>query len=141
MFLSNHTLTGVVLGLNVSNPALLIASSFTSHLALDSVPHFGHPDIDISRGMGLKLAITDGLVSVGILIGALILFPSQAGLVAVGTFFACLPDLLYIPRYLFGWVPSVEWSRFHKWVQWSESPPGLITEIAWAGMMLFILTS
>lgn len=138
MFLTNHTLTGAAVGLAV-NPWLALPLGFISHLTLDSVPHFGHPKLDLSKNPGFSLAVTDGVVSLGLALLLVSFFADQRLPVSLAIFGATLPDLLYIPRHFFGWVPSKLFARIHKNIQWSESPPGIITEIIWALLMLELI--
>ena len=138
MFLTNHTLTGAAIGLAV-NPLLALPAGVISHLTLDAVPHFGYPGLDLTKNPGLSLAITDGLISLTTFLFIVSMFPGQAMPIVLGVFGATLPDLLYIPRYLFKYRPTNFFARFHKKIQWSETPLGIISEVAWAFLMVSLL--
>lgn len=138
MFLTNHTLTGTLVGITLG-PALALPVGFLSHLALDALPHFGHPKLDLRVNPGFSLAVVDSLASLGVFVGMLMLFPDRGLDIALGVFGATLPDLLYIPRNYLGWVPSKAFAALHKKIQWSESPPGVLTEFIWGALMLKIL--
>ena len=42
MFVSNHILSGALIGSYVANPAVAVVLSFMSHFVLDALPHFGY---------------------------------------------------------------------------------------------------
>lgn len=150
MLLTNHTLTGVVLGLSIDHPAVLAPTAIASHLALDAVPHFGHP---VLKGAFRKLPFlilgsVDFAVSIGITITACVLWPQRLGHILLGVFGAALPDLVYIPIIVFGWRRLDRWFAFYRpmigllaAIQWYERPPGLVVEAAWASAMLWLLSS
>jgi hypothetical protein len=139
VFLSNHTLTGIVLALAIKNPLVIAPVAFASHLALDSLPHFGHPDLDFDSFNFKVIASVDSALSSGILIGAIILWPQQWPALVVGAFFATLPDLLYIPQYFFHVTLFKRLFAVHSAVQWSQTPPGIISEGVWAAAMIYLL--
>ena len=39
MLLTNHALTGTVLGLSIDNEVILVPVAFASHFVLDGLPH------------------------------------------------------------------------------------------------------
>jgi len=68
------------------------------------------------------------------------------GDILVGVIGADLPDLVYIPMIVFGkalyrflpfYAPMI---AFLGRIQWYEKPPGFITEIIWATLMLALLS-
>lgn len=135
MFLTNHALTGLALGLNITNPAVLAPAALASHFALDALPHYGDKGLVLNGPTGKFKAIilADGALAIATCVAAVWLWPERAFHLGLGIFFATLPDLLYIPRQLFnGWVPSKLYARFHKRIQWAEMPPGIIVELGWA---------
>jgi len=140
MLLTVHTLTGALIALSVKDPALAAPLSFVSHFVLDSTPHFGLEGLDFKTNKGKVVGVVDCL---GAFITWLILisiFPSQWFLVSVGVFFACLPDLLYLPDIFFNYVPSKKLLKFHSKIQWSQTPQGTITDVIWAAMVVAMLT-
>ena len=138
MFLTNHTLTGTLIGLSLPAPAVL-PLGFLSHLALDATPHFGYPSLDLAKNPGFSLAVFDGLASAATYLFMLGMFPDHRVAITLGVFGATLPDLLYIPRYIFRYRPTNFFARLHKKIQWSETPAGLITEFFWALLMLRLI--
>jgi hypothetical protein len=148
--LTNHTLTGVVLGLSIDNPWVLAPTAVASHLVMDAIPHFGHPAVAGSgdkrqRGFVI-LGSIDFTLSIAITVAACIIWPSRILNILVGVFGADLPDFTYIPIIMFGrdrifrlfpfYAPL---QRFLGWIQWYEKPPGAITEILIALIMLTLL--
>jgi hypothetical protein len=140
MLLTVHTLTGGLIALAVKDPALAAPLAFTSHFVLDSTPHFGIDGLDFKTKKGKVVGITD---CVGAFITWLMLvsiFPAQWFLISVGVFFACLPDLLYIPDIFFNFIPSKKLLRFHSRIQWSQTPMGTITDVFWATAVIFMIS-
>ncbi len=159
MLLTNHTLTGIVLGLTIDQPALLAPTAVASHLALDLTPHFWfdhpskRPPLSV-RQQGtyrdprfLVVGSIDFAISWGLTIAACIARPDRALHVVLGVVSAQLPDLIYIPPMLFGRhrtkrIPGYEaMLRFSTMLQWSESPAGIVTELVWAAGMCVILAT
>lgn len=139
MLLTVHTLTGALIALSVKDPALAVPLAFTSHFVLDSTPHFGFDSLDFRTKVGKLVGVLDCL---GALVSWLILisvFPAQWFLISTGVFFACLPDLLYLPDIFFGYIPSKKLLRFHSKIQWSQTPFGTITDATWAAAVIFLL--
>ncbi len=141
MFLTNHTLTGVALGLGVDEPLVLAPIAFGSHFVLDGLPHFGPKK---KRGFGSTtirvMAGVDMTISLVLYLLALHLWPERKAQITIAVFFACLPDLLYIPREFWHWTKPAWLFRLHKKVQWSETPPGAIAEVIWAGLMAALIS-
>jgi hypothetical protein len=150
MLLTNHTLTGVALGLSIDNPAVLLPTAVASHLALDAVPHFGWPapagqDFTKTRKFILVGGFDFALSGI-ITLAACLIYPTRILNILVGVFGADLPDLTYIPIILFGrarvyrWLPFYKpMSKFLADIQWFEKPIGFITEVIWAVLMLAVI--
>lgn len=140
MLLTVHTLTGALIAMAVKDPAVAAPLAFTSHFVLDSTPHFGLDGLDFKTPKGKVVGVLDCF---GALITWLILlsiFPSHWLLISVGVFFACLPDLLYLPDIFFNYIPSKKLLRFHSRIQWSQTPMGTITDVSWAISVIFMLS-
>src|SRR6266567_2067038 len=103
MLLTNHTLTGVILGLSIDNPVILAPTAVASHLALDMTPHFGHPAFSggFQKTPFLMLGSVDFLLSIGVTISACLIWPGRAGHIIIGVVGADLPDFTYIPVIIF----------------------------------------
>ncbi len=139
--MSNHTITGTLLGLNIENPLILAPIAFGSHFILDSLPHFGHPGLDFYKLNGRIVAAIDSAVSLATYITVISIWPEHFFPITLGVFAATLPDLLYIPRYFWNIVPFRRLMAFHHAIQWSETPPGMVTEGVWAAAMIYLLRS
>jgi hypothetical protein len=149
MLLTNHVMTGTLLGLTIDNPVVLAPTAVASHLALDMTPHFGlggpKPDTPNFRSRAfIVLGAMDFLASMVVVTAACVIWPHRVVNILVGAIGAALPDLTYIPVLVFGdliykipfYRPMI---RFLARIQWYERPPGLITEILWATLMLWLL--
>ncbi len=149
MLLTNHTLTGVLLGLSIDNPALLAPTAVASHLILDTTPHFGYTTAKNGPETRAPLFIVWGALdftaSIVVTAAACYAWPARIPQILVGVIGADLPDLVYIPMIVFGqniyrilpfYRPMI---KFLGRIQWYEKPPGIITEIVWATFMLTLL--
>lgn len=151
----NHALTGAVIAVAVHRPLLAIPLAFVSHFALDALPHFGIP----IEGKNAADAMTrnrspfyrsilrlDLFLTIALLIILGIILHGQAlvYLVLTCSIVAVSPDFVWLYLYLkqmkagkllpYGWF-----SRFHKWIQWSEKPWGLGVEAVWLGLTVAAL--
>jgi hypothetical protein len=151
MLLTNHVLTGTLLGLTIDNPVVLAPTAVASHLALDMTPHFGFdrpPSIEptFREPAFIILGSLDFAASLAATLGACLIWPHRAGHILIGVVGAALPDLTYIPIIVFSkrilkLIPGYQaMIDFLVRIQWYEKPPGLITEIIWAGLMLWLLS-
>jgi hypothetical protein len=116
MLVTNHVLSGAVIGAAVRRPALAFSLGVASHFALDAAPHWGK----FGSGRGyLRVAVPDGLVGLAVMgtITALVPPGSRAAVLA-GMAGAALPDLDKPSRLFFGrspFPPAVD--RFHSRIQ------------------------
>jgi len=139
LLLTVHTLTGALIALSVKDPALAAPLAFTSHFVLDSTPHFGLDGLDFKTKKGKVVGVTDCLGALSVWLVLISVFSAEWLLVSVGVFFACLPDLLYLPDIFFNFVPSKKLLRFHSRIQWSQTPMGTITDATWAAAVIYML--
>jgi len=116
MLVTNHVLSGVVIGAAVRHPAGAFALGVASHFALDAVPHWGKfPD---RRGY-LRVAVTDGLVGLAAM-GTMTALAPRGSRVAVlaGMAGAALPDLDKPCQLFFGRSPfPLAVDDFHRSIQ------------------------
>lgn len=142
MLLTNHSLTGVVLGLNVTNPVILAPAAFISHLALDSIPHFGSERL-FGEFFDTKFAKTIGVIdcfgALTVYLVSVYAFPNYWLMITIGVFFACLPDLFYLPQLFFGVRLDRAIRPLHGAVQWSQTVPGLAVDTVWAAGMIHLI--
>lgn len=139
MLSTNHTLTGIALSQVIDNPLLLAPAATASHLALDSLPHFGMSRFKNQSRDFVILATIDNLIAIAIVLAFIGIQPQRTVQILVGSFFAVLPDVLFIPEIIRGRMFQAAWRRFHSKIQWSETPYGAITEILWAASIGFLL--
>lgn len=140
MLLTVHTLTGGLVALAVKDPLLAAPLAFTSHFVLDSTPHFGLDGLDFKTPRGKVVGVLDCFGALIAWLALISVFPTQWFLISVGVFFACLPDLLYLPDIFFNVIPSKKLLRFHSRIQWSQTPIGTITDVSWAMVVIFLLS-
>ena len=120
MLVTNHVLSGAVIGAAVRHPVPAFALGVASHFVLDAAPHWG------KFGGGrryLRVAVTDGLVGLAVMgtMAALVPRGSRVAVLA-GMAGAALPDLDKPSLLFFGrspFPPAVD--RFHTRIQ-HEAP-------------------
>ncbi len=120
MLLTNHVLSGALIGALVRRPPLAFAAGLASHFVLDTMPHWGQWG---SKRKFLRVAVPDGLISLATM-GAFAAMspPGRRLAVVAGMAGAALPDLDKPANLWFGRSPfpgSVD--RFHSRIQ-HEAP-------------------
>ena len=90
MLLTNHVLSGALIGARSRGPGQAFAAGVASHFVLDAIPHWGEWG---SKRRFLQVAVTDGLVSLAVA-GALVAAapPARRAAVLAGMAGAALPD-------------------------------------------------
>ncbi len=144
MLLTNHTLTGLVIGATLRQPLLIAPVAFASHFILDTTPHYGlkvRPKNVFASKQFQSLAWKDSLLSTLVALSAIYFLPGLFWPLTLGAFFACLPDLFFIPLHFFKFHVSKKLFKFHQRIQWSETPWGIVTEVVWATGMVAILVA
>jgi len=143
MLLTNHVMTGALIGLKVQDPILEAPTAFASHIVLDSFPHFGFPERYMAEGFKGRFGFTVAALDVTIASTAYLLlimtFPDRWLDITVGVFFAALPDLVYIPQHFFNITIGKAFLKFHSVVQWGEFPAGIAVDAAWFGLVLMLI--
>ena len=117
MLITNHVLSGAVIGAVSPDVGQAATLGFLSHFVLDGLPHFGVDDEHL-----MKIAVPDGLLGLTA-IGAIAratpsdrLLPVLAGITG-----ACLPDLDKPAQQFFGRSPFPRWfDRLHARIQDEE---------------------
>jgi|GEM_PF-1588333 len=152
MLLTNHTLTGILLGLTIDNPAELAAAGVASHLAQDALPHFGN-GVHMDPGSPLFMAIgsLDFAGATVVTATACVIWPHRTAHILIGAISAGAPDFIWIPESFLGrrWMETrlpgyrplrrFLGSSKEGGIQWYQQPPGLITEVLWAALLLWLL--
>lgn len=90
VLVSNHVLSGALVGLAAPGPVSAFTAGVASHLALDAVPHWGGPPIaDV-----MPIAVTDGLTGLSLIAAIAAKTPRTRLLnVLAGIAGACVLDL------------------------------------------------
>jgi hypothetical protein len=119
VLVTNHVLSGALIGSVVRTPAKAFALGVVSHFALDAMPHWG----GWADKRFLQIAVPDGLAGLAAIgIVAATTPPERRMAVLAGMAGAAAPDLDKPARLWFGrspWPSAVD--RFHKAIQ-DEAP-------------------
>ncbi len=149
---SNHALTGAVIAGLVKEPAAALPLAFASHFIMDAIPHFGvsaeKKEIFV-RNKDRAFRVIVGVDSVLLPVSFILVPHYLRPLVPVWLTLACmalafLPDLFWVWRFFYERRSRLErakswFSRFHLWVQWKETPLGVLAEAVWFGLMIWAL--
>jgi len=116
MLVTNHVLSGALIGAAVRRPLPAFLLGVASHFVLDAVPHWG--DWRDSRQF-IQVAMADGLTGLAAMaVLAAVSPPSRRAAVAAGMTGAALPDLDKPSLHWFGFSPwPAAVSRFHSGIQ------------------------
>ena len=116
MLLTNHVLSGALIGARARGPGQAFAAGVASHFVLDAIPHWGEWG---TKRRFLRVAVADGLVSLAVA-GALAAAapPARRAAVLAGMAGAALPDADKPTKLWFGWSPFPrKFDRFHNRIQ------------------------
>jgi hypothetical protein len=133
VLLTNHVLSGALIGALSRRPLPAFAAGVASHFVLDAVPHWGEW---VSIRQFLRVAVADGLVSLAAMGTLAALAPAERRpAVVAGMTGAALPDidkpaLLFLGRSPF---PAAV-DRFHGRIQ-REAPDRAHLELLAAGAL------
>ena len=124
MFVTNHVLSGVVIGRVLRrHPVAAFAVGVVSHLVLDACPHWGC-EVDVPGGKErfLRVAQRDGVLGLAAMAAlAAAAEPEVRAATVAAMAGAVLLDLDKPCDHFFGFDPfPAAVSRFHKWVQNQE---------------------
>jgi hypothetical protein len=142
MTATNHALSGALAAMVVKEPAIAVVVAFLLHFVMDAIPHFGFSYSNVLARNKDKRFKTILLADVAVSAILLVIVPVMLdGLLPIWLTLLCMlacmsPDLVWGWHYYHEIAHKVErpkawFSKFHKWIQWSESPPGLIAEVLW----------
>jgi hypothetical protein len=131
MLLTNHVLSGALIGALVRRPRPAFAVGVASHFVLDAMPHWGQWE---SQRQFLRVAVPDGLISLATMAAFAAISPPDLRLAVVsGMAGAALPDLDKPTTLWFGWSPFPgPVDRFHSRIQ-HEAPRRAHLEVMAAG--------
>jgi hypothetical protein len=116
VLLTNHVLSGALIGALARRPLPAFALGVASHFALDAVPHWGDWG---SQRRFLRVAVPDGLISLATLGAIAAASPSDRRLaVLAGMTGAALPDIDKPANLWFGCSPfPAAVDHFHSRIQ------------------------
>lgn len=141
MTATNHSLTGMLIATQISNPLLLIPAAFVSHFVSDALPHWGEPEYAKKqfRYKLIRNAWVDLAVAI-LLLAFLAQFFSPTRLL-LGAALAVLPDAFWALREFTGYEGPHWLARFHKKIQWGEFREGFYLEVVYAVIQFTFLYS
>jgi hypothetical protein len=115
VLITNHVVAGAVIGAVAPGPASAFALGIASHVAMDALPHWGHPDYDVF----IKVAVVDGLIGLATLATLTRAASSERRTAVVaGMLGACVPDADKPCTLFFGRSPFPVWvDEVHKRIQ------------------------
>lgn len=127
MLLTNHVLSGALIGTVVRRPVPAFLLGVASHFALDSVPHWGRVSLD----RFLQVAVADGLTALAAMSAVIAVTPPhRRAAVTAAMLGAALPDADKPSYLLFRRSPfPAPVDRFHSRIQ-DESPGRYPVEVA-----------
>jgi hypothetical protein len=141
MLITNHVLSGALIGAAVRRPGQAFVLGVASHFALDAIPHWGDWR---DEQQFLRVAVPDGLAGLATMGLCAAAAPRSARVsVLAGMAGAALPDLDKPSRLWFGWSPfprAVD--KFHAGIQresQSRAPVELVSGTAFAIAALALL--
>jgi hypothetical protein len=144
MLITNHVLSGALIGLVTRRPAVAFTAGVASHFMLDAVPHWGDWGNDKERF--LRVAIRDGLTGLAVMSAlAAVSPPATRAAVVAGMAGACLPDLDKPSILVFGRSPFPRAiNKFHGCIQDEASdrfPVEVAAGAAFAAATIAVLLS
>lgn len=132
MLVTNHVLSGALIGASVRRPVPAFVLGVASHFVLDAVPHWGKWR---DRRHFLRVAVPDGLTGLAAMAAFTAAAPrDRRAAVAAGMLGAALPDIDKPTRTWFGfspWPAAVD--HFHARIQ--DEAPGRFVHEATAGAL------
>jgi len=120
MLITNHVLSGALIGAATDNPAVALPLGVASHFALDALPHWGKW---LSKSHFLRVAVADGLTGLAVMGAAAAVTPTvRRASVIAGMLGAAIPDVDKPTRIFFGFSPFPRRvDEFHSRIQ-DEAP-------------------
>ena len=127
MLITNHVLSGALVGRVARGPASAFGLGVLSHFVLDAIPHWGN-ELHIRDNLGV--AVVDGLVGLTAMAAVYAITAREdRRRVLAGMTGACLPDLDKPSVVFFGRSPyPAGFDRFHGAIQ-TELPSRMPQEV------------
>lgn len=141
MTATNHGLGGALLAVVFAKyPAVAIVLAPLSHFVLDSIPHFGFDKFNPNDKHFLYFLSVDAFLAVATTLTIAFLWSEIWWLIILCAFLGASPDLMWY--YYYYLKPSAKKdpiARFHTWIQWSQTPNGMVVEVIWFVSTLSVL--
>lgn len=142
----NHAATGALVAAAFNRPLLSIPAALLSHFVADMVPHWNYV---IPRNVGRRqlVMLSDLTLSLALLLFLAVTVDANPYLVIAGGLLGILPDTMWL-RFFINGRPSITGSpkrfinrirKFHLWIQWSETTRGLLVEVIWFPIVLWLI--
>jgi hypothetical protein len=140
VLLTNHVLSGALIGALAGRPASAFTAGVTSHFLLDAVPHWGKWG---TRRRFLRVAVADGLTSLAAVAALTALSPAERRpAVLAGITGAALPDIEKPTKLFLGWSPfPAAVDRFHSRIQREAAGRGHLEVLAAGALAVAALTA
>jgi hypothetical protein len=139
----NHAATGALIATAINRPALALPLAFLSHFAVDMIPHWDYKYKSASP-LGFATRVTD--LALSLLLLTLLSLKAGSLWVFLGGILAISPDFMWWNFFLHGKPDRRDGNnplhilrRFHIWIQWSESRWGLLVEVIWFPLILWLI--
>jgi hypothetical protein len=138
MFITNHALAGVAIGLVVRRPLPALVAGVASHLAMDTIPHWGDDRLDWDEFV--QVGKVDGVVGLAACASAMATAPRGTRVpMAAAIFGACVIDMEKPCRHFLGRSPfPPAFDRFHSRIQ-TERPVGWVVEAVAGGVLAGVM--
>ena len=145
-----HALTGALIGLSISNPAIALPLAVASHFVCDVIPHYDEAEQDTVKRISSRrfwiefVAVSAGLCFL-IVLALAMAHPKHWFTAALCAFLATSPDAFWLRRFLHARRTGTDirlnaFLRFHEAIQWKTGPKLIWVEVIWlVGMTLLII--
>ena len=142
MTATNHAITGALIATVIKNPAVAVTLAFIAHFVMDAIPHFRVAAKDDKERFKKRIFYKTLIIDLTLAFLLLIIVPtfiltSLSWWLVFACMLACMsPDLAWGWRLFLAVFKNAQreknlFSRFHTWIQWSESQTGIVVELVW----------
>ncbi|MEI9914393.1 MAG: hypothetical protein WDN66_05485 [Candidatus Saccharibacteria bacterium] len=143
----NHSLTGALIGLTISEPLIAAPLALASHYVMDVIPHHGfnrRGNAKITNRYFIASLYIDAVLCLALVLVLIFSRPINWLLAIVCAFIAAAPDFLSINRFAKSlkkksWKPNL-YSKFASSIQWFERPIGAVVEATWFVAMIICVS-
>jgi hypothetical protein len=142
----NHAATGALVAAAFNKPLISIPAAVASHFVVDAIPHWNYElKPHIARRMVVMMA--DLALSLALLLILATTTDASPFLIIAGGLLGILPDTMWLRFFITG-RSSITGSpkrlinrlrQFHHWIQWSETSKGLLVEMLWFPLILWLI--